>query len=156
MNTSGLWAARKALRRWRWRVWICRVNLRHGQERNQLATPDRGGGPPRRICAAGGHALVVLRAHAPALPAVGCGGGTAARGLARAAGRGRTADPPAAFAAGGSRPGAPGDQRTLSGRRGFMSARPNILITPSTQKQGAEFLDASISLSDRYPAAVLA
>ncbi len=37
-----------------------------------------------------------------------------------------------------------------------MTRAPLILITPSTQIQGAEFLDSSISLSDRYPAAVVA
>lgn len=33
---------------------------------------------------------------------------------------------------------------------------PTILVTPSTQIQGAEFLDSSISLSDRYSGSVLA
>src|SRR5258708_6473181 len=37
-----------------------------------------------------------------------------------------------------------------------MTRAPLILITPSTQIQGAEFLDSSLSLSDRYPAAIVA
>ena len=37
-----------------------------------------------------------------------------------------------------------------------MKARPLILITPSTQPKGAEFADASCSLSDRYPRAIIA
>jgi putative glutamine amidotransferase len=38
----------------------------------------------------------------------------------------------------------------------MMMPRPVILITPSTQRQGVEFSDASVSLSNRYPQAVLA
>jgi putative glutamine amidotransferase len=37
-----------------------------------------------------------------------------------------------------------------------MKSAPTILITPSTQIQGAEFLDSSISLSDRYSGAIVA
>ena len=32
-----------------------------------------------------------------------------------------------------------------------MKKAPLILISPSTQNRGAEFSDASISLSNRYP-----
>jgi len=38
----------------------------------------------------------------------------------------------------------------------FMQNAPLILITPSTQKQGVEFADASISLSNRYAQAIIA
>jgi putative glutamine amidotransferase len=37
-----------------------------------------------------------------------------------------------------------------------MNRKPTILISPSTQNQGAEFADASISLSHRYPQAIVA
>ena len=37
-----------------------------------------------------------------------------------------------------------------------MKQAPLILISPSTQSQGAEFADASISLSNRYPEAIIA
>jgi len=37
-----------------------------------------------------------------------------------------------------------------------MKKAPLILISPSTQNRGAEFSDASISLSNRYPEAILA
>lgn len=37
-----------------------------------------------------------------------------------------------------------------------MKPKPTILIGPSTQRRGAEFSDASISLSNRYPEAILA
>jgi putative glutamine amidotransferase len=37
-----------------------------------------------------------------------------------------------------------------------MKSRPLILITPCTERKGAEFADASCSLSDRYPRAILA
>ena len=37
-----------------------------------------------------------------------------------------------------------------------MRRNPLILISPSTQKQGAEFSDTSLSLSQRYPWAILA
>ena len=37
-----------------------------------------------------------------------------------------------------------------------MKSRPLILITPSTERRGAEFQDASLSLSDRYARAVVA
>ncbi len=37
-----------------------------------------------------------------------------------------------------------------------MMRRPLILVSPSTQKEGYEFSDASISLSNRYPEAVAA
>lgn len=37
-----------------------------------------------------------------------------------------------------------------------MKPRPLILITPSTERKGAEFADASCSLSDRYPRAIIA
>jgi putative glutamine amidotransferase len=37
-----------------------------------------------------------------------------------------------------------------------MNYRPTILVSPSTERKGAEFADASISLSNRYTEAVLA
>lgn len=37
-----------------------------------------------------------------------------------------------------------------------MKKAPLVLISPSTQTQGAEFSDASISLSNRYPEAIIA
>jgi putative glutamine amidotransferase len=37
-----------------------------------------------------------------------------------------------------------------------MKKSPLVLLSPSTQNQGAEFADASISLSNRYPEAVIA
>jgi putative glutamine amidotransferase len=37
-----------------------------------------------------------------------------------------------------------------------MKRRPLILVSPSTEARGSEFADASVSLSNRYPAAVLA
>src|SRR5271170_369757 len=37
-----------------------------------------------------------------------------------------------------------------------MKRSPVILITPSTERKGAEFADASISLSNRYTDAVIA
>ena len=37
-----------------------------------------------------------------------------------------------------------------------MKPRPMILITPSAERKGVEFSDTSLSLSDRYPRAILA
>jgi putative glutamine amidotransferase len=37
-----------------------------------------------------------------------------------------------------------------------MNQRPVILVTPSTERKGAEFADASISLSNRYTDAIIA
>src|SRR3989454_9555488 len=37
-----------------------------------------------------------------------------------------------------------------------MKPRPLILITPSAERKGVEFSDTSLSLSDRYPRAILA
>jgi putative glutamine amidotransferase len=37
-----------------------------------------------------------------------------------------------------------------------MNKRPVILVTPSTEREGAEFADASISLSNRYTDAIIA
>jgi len=37
-----------------------------------------------------------------------------------------------------------------------MNDRPTILVSPSTERKGAEFADASISLSNRYTEAVIA
>src|SRR4051794_26925044 len=37
-----------------------------------------------------------------------------------------------------------------------MNNRPTILVSPSTERKGAEFADASVSLSNRYTEAVIA
>jgi len=37
-----------------------------------------------------------------------------------------------------------------------MKSRALVLITPCTERKGAEFLDPSLSLSDRYPRAIIA
>lgn len=37
-----------------------------------------------------------------------------------------------------------------------MSSRPLVLITPCSERRGAEFLDRSISLSEQYPRAIIA
>jgi putative glutamine amidotransferase len=37
-----------------------------------------------------------------------------------------------------------------------MKSRPLVLITPCAERKGAEFLDPSLSLSDRYPRAIVA
>ena len=37
-----------------------------------------------------------------------------------------------------------------------MKSRPLILITPCTERRGVEFSDSSLSLSDRYPRAIVA
>ena len=37
-----------------------------------------------------------------------------------------------------------------------MKSRPLVLITPCTERKGAEFSDSSLSLSDRYPRAIVA
>ena len=37
-----------------------------------------------------------------------------------------------------------------------MKSRPLVLITPCTERKGAEFSDPSLSLSDRYPRAIVA
>ena len=37
-----------------------------------------------------------------------------------------------------------------------MKPRPQVLITPCSERRGAEFLDRSLSLSDQYPRAIVA
>src|ERR1043165_7444699 len=37
-----------------------------------------------------------------------------------------------------------------------MKSRPLVLITPCIEHKGAEFLDTSLSLSERYPRAIVA
>ena len=37
-----------------------------------------------------------------------------------------------------------------------MTSKPLVLITPCTERKGAEFADTSLSLSDRYPRAIVA
>src|ERR1043166_3977374 len=37
-----------------------------------------------------------------------------------------------------------------------MKPRPQVLITPCSERKGAEFLDRSLSLSEQYPRAIVA
>src|SRR6266516_1443506 len=63
-------------------------------------------------------------------------------------------DPAAPLAAGGRNESEKGYSGTVSGSRVAMKPRALVLITPCHERQGAEFLDRSLSLSDHYPRAV--
>src|SRR5438552_6345471 len=83
-------------------------------------------------------------------------GAAAAGRLAGVAGRGPAPDCASAAAAGRGSASERGRARAVSGSRCAMKARPLVLVTACTGRKGAEFSDASLSLSAGYPRAIVA
>src|SRR5580765_37838 len=76
--------------------------------------------------------------------------------LAGVAGRGPASSSAPPVAAGGAGAREETHSRIVSGSGSTMKSRPLVLITPCAERKGAEFSDPSLSLSDRYPRAIIA